>query len=173
MAKRGGSGGGRAAGGADQVQAPAKLPDGVTRAEDIEGFEEFTATVAGVLLEVDFVQEDEGTSISFSIGSHFDRSKTLTAEQSTQVIPKIREIINYRVSQAADGEMFIASAWTKDGLGLGRTLAYARAGMSAPAEVGGKQSGVVRNGKLVPTISPELQRARIRNLLQMGRDSRA
>lgn len=179
MAKRGGGGGGRtaSAGAAPAVlpsQAPvvARLPDGVQHRQLTTRWDRYNATVDAIPIGVDFTRQKSETIISFSVGNRYDRSAALTSERSAKLVAKIKEIINYRVSQAQDGEKFSAVAWTQDGRGLSRALAYANAGLSAPTRIGGGQSGVVKNGKLVPTIPPDQQRARIRNLLQISRDRR-
>ena len=177
MAKRGGAGGGRSGGGGGEPAPAANsgppAPPGVTRRQD-GGVDRFSTNVDGEPVSVEFVTLGRGneTDISFSVRGQANRIDRLNPETANRISSKIREIVNFKISTASNGEKFQARASNEDGRGTGRALALTRAGLSAPRQVGDIQRGTVRNGRLVPDISARQQASRIRALRQQGRRER-
>lgn len=147
---KGGSGGSSSSGGGTP------LPDGVTKLDLGDGDRNYSFDVGGNMVNLRiseslFSVDDGRYNVIFNVNGDLNVG-SLQGRQADLAALKIRRIIVHDASTRPDGFKYEASAWTADGRGATRALAYANAGFSRPAggSAGGEQFAVVKGGKLRP-----------------------
>ena len=127
------------------------LPEGVKRSMKGKTLT-YSFREEGKKVEIFFKEKMSGESeIDFKVGGSYDNSK-MSAEAKAKVGRKLVSVLKYDASTRPEGHPYGCAAYTKDGEGKKRALAYQAMGFSRPAGgvAGQGQFGTVKNGKVVP-----------------------